>query len=211
MLDLVCEPACKGCSVALGAGDLCEECEAGLDGPLRRLDTAGTLFTGAWSLGPYLGPLGSLVRQAKFAPDESTALLLAQRLGAALVRSPLPAFEAVVPVPTTPWRLMWRGFHLPELLAERAATAVRAPVVAGLRRRWTGAQGALRRRDRSAAAAGLFVARAALTGRVLLVDDVATTGSTAQAAACELIAAGADSVALLVLASAGSLPRVGIS
>jgi predicted amidophosphoribosyltransferase len=111
--------------------------------------------------------------------------------------------DLVVPVPPDPLRWSVRR-HAPRRLARAVARALVLPVAPrALRKRrptrpQTSAAGAARR----FALAGAFAARSGLVeGRsILLVDDVATTGSTLREAARALAEAGADRVAGLALA-----------
>jgi ComF family protein len=113
-------------------------------------------------------------------------------------------FDAVVPVPLH-WRRRWtRGFNQSELLAQAIARRCGAPVVNALtRRRATSAQAGLTHAARRQNVAHAFQARPSrrIEGkRVLLIDDVMTTGATAAACARALRRAGAQSVTLLALA-----------
>jgi ComF family protein len=114
------------------------------------------------------------------------------------------AFDAVVPVPLH-WRKKWsRGFNQSELLARHMAGRRKLPLLNALRRRkTTAAQAGLSSAGRRRNVAGAFVARKAanVSGkRILLIDDVMTTGATASACATALKRAGAKSVSLLTLA-----------
>jgi len=133
---------------------------------------------------------------------------LADPLGGLLLRA-LPrdeAFDLVVPVPLH-WRKYWqRGFNQAGLLARRVASHTGIPVSPLLRRlRATASQAGLsntsRRRNVAAAFACGRPGRAA--GRkILLIDDVMTTGSTAAACASALKRAGAARVVLLTVSRA---------
>ena len=68
VLDLIAESRCLGCDCASPAS-LCAECAAELEAPLRALPTRHTLLTHAVALGAYAGPIGTLVRRAKFQHD----------------------------------------------------------------------------------------------------------------------------------------------
>jgi len=118
------------------------------------------------------------------------------------------AFDAIVPVPLQRTRLAARGFNQAAVLAYAAAGARRSRVVHGLRRRaFEESQTALGRGARRDNVAGRFAVRprAAIAGRALvLVDDVLTTGATADECAAALLAAGASSVAVWTLARAGN-------
>jgi len=126
-----------------------------------------------------------------------------------LLTAALPAEEAVdavVPVPLH-WRRRWqRGFNQSELLARGMARERGIPLIRALRRvRHTDTQAGLSRTARRGNVAAAFRARheRAIAGkRVLLIDDVMTTGSTAAACAHILRRAGAARVVLLTVARA---------
>jgi ComF family protein len=109
-----------------------------------------------------------------------------------------------VAVPLHWWRHCQRGFNQSELLARAIARRCGIPVVpALLRRRVTRVQAGLTNAQRRENVARVFVhnRRREVDGkRLLLVDDVMTTGATAAACARELKRAGAASVTLLALA-----------
>jgi len=103
------------------------------------------------------------------------------------------------------WFRQWRrGFNQSDLLAREVARRCGAPVVSAVRRvRATAPQAGLSNTRRRANVAGAFVVRrlAALRDRrVLLVDDVMTTGATASACAGAIKRAGARHVTVLTLA-----------
>ncbi len=133
-------------------------------------------------------------------------IALARPLGR-MIASALPLDEVVdivIPVPMH-WTRRWsRGFNQAERLARRVARARHVPVVAGLARvKRTPPQAGLTHSERQRNMQSVFVARHAkrLAGRrVLLIDDVFTTGATAGACAVALKEAGARSVVLLTLA-----------
>ncbi|MES1262566.1 MAG: phosphoribosyltransferase family protein, partial [Acidobacteriota bacterium] len=115
-------------------------------------------------------------------------------------------YDAVVPVPLH-WRKQWeRGYNQAELLARHVAKRRGVPLVKALRRkRPTAVQASLAVAGRRKNVAGAFLMRpqARLAGqRVLLIDDVMTTGATAGACAVALKRGGAKSVSLLTLARA---------
>jgi ComF family protein len=114
--------------------------------------------------------------------------------------------EVVVPVPLHRWRLLSRGFNQAELLAMELLRGRSEPAVRCVlkRRRWTARQS--RQSSATARARNLrdafAVAHAeAVRGRrVMLVDDVLTSGATAVEAARTLKRAGAKEVSLLTMA-----------
>ena len=108
---------------------------------------------------------------------------------------PRPPVDLITAVPTDNDRGLSRGHSTAAALASELATAWSIPLQSPLRRR----PGVKRQRDlprtkRRGNVARAFFTRGQITGRVLLVDDVYTTGSTATACATELRRAGAGRV-----------------
>jgi ComF family protein len=117
-------------------------------------------------------------------------------------------FDAVVPVPLY-WQRQWgRGFNQAELLARHVAKHRGIPLWNALRRkRATATQAGLANAGRRRNVAGAFVVKGnpglseKLAGKkILLIDDVMTTGATASACAVALKRGGARSISLLTLA-----------
>ena len=179
---------------------VCAACRAGLRG-----------FDHAASFGLYEGPLRSLIHLYKYSGMKPLGRTLAAYMERAL--SIDERYDAVVPVPLH-WRRQWdRGFNQAELLARHIAKRRGIPVLDALRRkRATATQAGLAGAGRRRNVAGAFVLRSnalrsgakhdpRLTGRkILLIDDVMTTGATASACASALKRGGAMSVSLLTLA-----------
>ncbi len=121
-----------------------------------------------------------------------------------------PPADLLVPVPLHPQRERERGFNQATLLARRLSQAARIPVVEHLARRQrdTRPQVGLNMHERAQNMAGAFVADAALAAgrRIVLVDDVCTTGATLEACAAALRAAGAAEVRGLTVARAKPKP-----
>ena len=139
----------------------------------------------------------------KYGRIETLSQPLAEFLAAAL---PLgERFDAVVPVPLH-WRKQWqRGFNQSDLLAQAMARRRGIPVVRALARtRFTKTQAGLSNTERRKNVAAAFrcrrVAETLAGQRVLLIDDVMTTGSTAAACARALKRAGAAGVVLATIA-----------
>lgn len=118
--------------------------------------------------------------------------------------------QALVPIPASRASLRRRGFNPAGELAAALGAQAQVPVLrtALHRRREDGRrQASLGRRERESAVQGLYVCRRPLAGlHVGLVDDVMTTGSTADAAARALLQAGAVRVTVLAAARTPAVP-----
>jgi ComF family protein len=137
-------------------------------------------------------------------------LELGRALGAMMVRSGaelLADAEIVVPVPLHRWRLWWRRFNqamaLASVIAKRSGLPCDPSLLARLKA--TKPQVGLSKAQRGENLQGAFrvpaEAKPRLAGkRVLLVDDVMTTGATANAASRALLRGGAKAVDVLVFA-----------
>jgi len=217
-LDLLFPASCLGCG--LGGGPLCADCltQAPRAAPPRCAicwqEWEGTVCAHCSLRPPAYAALRSpfryegLVREAvhafKFDGLSSLALLLARPM-AQLLCAWAPPVEAVVAVPS-PWmRERARGYNQAWLLASALARAVGLPAAKGvLKRRWTPPQASLPAQRRWQEVAGAIVPARPLPGRrLLLVDDVATTGATLDACARALLAAGAEGVWAITLAREG--------
>ena len=140
----------------------------------------------------YRFPVDRLVLRFKDAADFAVGRWLARQLAAAVRHEPRPDL-LVVPPPTRA-RLRQRGFDPPGEIARRLARelGLRFAVGAMERTRETAAQRGLSRAERRANLRGAFRCRADVRGlRVAVVEDVVTTGATAEAMADALASAGA--------------------
>jgi predicted amidophosphoribosyltransferase len=105
---------------------------------------------------------------------------------------------------------LWRGVNSPTTIAERLSARLRIPLAAHLlvRRRRTALQASLPPSRRLSNVRGAFqaVVHADLPGsRLLLVDDIMTTGATVNEAAKMLTQAGAEFVGVAIVARATGL------
>ena len=193
------EPMCACCGVpfefAHGAGTLCGACAA-----------TAPRFRRARSVFVYDDGSREIVLRFKHADRTDAAPVFGAwlaRAGAAM----LARAEVVAPVPLHRARLFRRRYNQAALLANAAGRAAGVAVAADLlqRVRNTPVQGGLSRVQRYANVRGAFRVRpgrrAAVDGRVVvLVDDVMTTGATADSCARALLGAGAVHVDVLTLA-----------
>ena len=156
----------------------------------------------------YQGAARELVHLLKFQGIRPVAKFFAL----ALSELPLPDVDAIVPMPLGPGRLRQRGFNQALDIARHLGQARALPViVAGLRRRReTHAQTGLTQEQRVANVRGAFIASPAhdiRRRRLLLLDDVLTTGATARSAAQALVRAGAGEVHVVTVARADLIGR----
>ena len=118
-------------------------------------------------------------------------------------RVPLPAADAVTSIPPDGDRSLRRGHQPARDLARALSERWDLPVIEPLgRAREIERQRGLSRDERRANVRGAFLASGHVPGRVILVDDVYTTGATVHAAAGALRAAGARDVHVVTFARA---------
>ncbi|SLM48267.1 putative Phosphoribosyltransferase [Nitrospira japonica] len=166
-------------------------------------------FSRAWTLYPYLPPLREAVCAFKYRGKIGLAKPLAQLMIDAL--PPNLDVDLVLPVPLHPSRLRGREFNQSLLLADRVARHLHLPVsIRELARvHATDPQTTLPRNMRLKNVRHAFAVRRPrlVTGRrILLIDDVFTTGATLHECAAALSESGAKSVVALTLArTIGSL------
>jgi ComF family protein len=218
LLDLVYPPRCAACGEPVREEPFCDGCAAAVDpvppgcarcgqpGPdplCGACRAAPPAFDSVRAGGLLGGPLADAIHALKYQGRPA----LARPLGAwLLARAPLATDAFVVSVPLARARRVERGYDQAALLADALAGAAggRRRLRAALRRvRETPPQVGRTRAERAMNVAGAFEARPAVAGRdLVLVDDVVTTGATADAAARALREAGARSVAVVALARA---------
>lgn len=202
---------CHACGAPLTAAEglLCGGCADALRALAykggRWETTVDETLPVAASAYPYTAPADTLVKALKFGSDRAAALPLAE--GMAAVYAHMPALRGVdvcVAVPVHNRRLRTRGYNQAAVLAAAFAAVTGVPVLEGALIRvqqqrsqiGRGRQG--RTRNVQEAFAVSSIGLQTLPGlRVLLVDDVLTTGATAAACAALLRAAGAEAVLLL--------------
>ena len=207
LLDLLAPPDCPACGLPwvdeAAAASLCPACAPLIETlPPERLPPAANA-----ALCLYQGPLADAIRRFKYADERQLLRHLAPLLTAAA-----PAYagrvDVVVPVPLHPRKLRERGWNPAALLARPLAAALGVPFqTSWLQRvRETAVQAGLSRDARRSNGRGAFRAKQVAPVRVLLVDDVRTTGATLlEAAGC--LEAHGHNVSTLALAWALSSPH----
>jgi ComF family protein len=156
--------------------------------------------------GPYEPPLSLAIGRLKFEGHSELAPPLASLLAPAARGLALAGASLCVPVPLHPKRLVERGYDQAALLARALARAARLPCAPRLlaRVRATEQQARLGREERADNVRGAFRVVSHLSAaRVVLVDDVVTTGRTVSACVAALRDSGHEIAGVLALARAG--------
>ncbi len=159
-------------------------------------------FDAAYSYGSYDGSLRDLIHLFKYARIDSLSTPLSRLMIRAMPRD--ERFDAVMAVPMHWWKRWERGFNQAELLAKPVARSLGVPLKHNLRRPKRGqAQAGLGHMERLENLQTVFRVsepRELAGKRILLIDDVFTTGATLRAAAGVLREAGAIRICAMTLA-----------
>ena len=196
------DPSCATCQRpfpdTMPDGGICAPCLA--EPPAHSGVAAGTLYTDASRRLVLMLKHGHRIALA-----EMMARLIVARLGGRI--APDAAAWTIVPVPLHRWRLWRRGFNQSALIAQEIAHITGARIeIDGLRRvRATPTLGGLGRKARARALSGAIAANPRRAERfrgakVVLVDDVMTSGATSSACVRALKRAGAAQVVIACFA-----------
>jgi ComF family protein len=192
-------PACVGCAMPASAGgETCGSC-------LRRR----RVFDAAFAPYRYEFPLDVLIHRFKYGGQIAIGRILGTLLARRLAEGGAPGVDAILPVPLHAAREAKRGYNQAREIAMFAAQFIDIPLEDRLVRRpratieQTALPAAARRRNLR----GAFEIRASsVPPRVAIVDDVLTTGATAEALALALKRAGCRHVEVWAVARAAGQP-----
>lgn len=192
---------CSICGAPLeGKGKLCPYCS-----------TSPPPFTKAVFYGLYEGKIEEVILRFKFQDHPALAIPLGQLMAQAWQKQEIEA-DIVTSVPLSKRRLRLRGYNQAELLAKTIAHGLGLPYQELLvRKRHVKEQSRLKREERLTNVLGAFAPIDGLDlggKRVLLVDDVLTTGATTSECSRALLKAGASSVYVLTMARGTGTQRM---
>lgn len=195
-LGLMASERCPRCGMPLDHRRKCRTCG---DWPADGPSFARCAFA-------YARPVKGLIRALKYGGVYRLAPCLARHLSDLMIYQPFDPPDVLVPVPMHPLRERRRGFNHALLLARALGKQQGIAVSENdlMRVKNTRQQARLSGARRRSALNGAFRAQGVTGMRVLLVDDVLTTGATACQCARALFAAGARDVQLIALAGAAA-------
>lgn len=199
-LEIISDRFCQRCGCPLrSGGTICNSCLKG-----------GYYFSFNRSLGPFDQRYQTLIHSLKYERMTSLATGLGEKLLFLLRVEPrFVSAQGIVPVPLHPTKLRERGYNQSLLLAQEVSKRRGLPLIDDglLRVKRTKSQTKLTLEERVENVRGAFkvVSREKIEGkRLILVDDVFTTGSTLNSCAEALMEAGAREIYGLTLAIAKS-------
>jgi len=157
---------------------------------------------GITAVSDYLWPMAQLLKNLKFQHKPYIARIVADLMHQQLKHLPWPTLDRICPVPLHPSRLAERGYNQAEVICDYLTPKLHLTPYQGLKRlKKTQPQTDLNRTQRKLNLRDAFVSQQNLEGqKILLVDDVMTTGTTLKQASDALIKSGADEVYIAVAA-----------
>lgn len=207
LIDILFGCRCMLCGRVLEYGVLCPDCEDAMQ--VQYADTSTRILPGlhgVYTVFRYQYAIREAILRMKFQHQISYAQTFGIILADRAQMLELTA-DCVTYVPVSALRMHGRGFNQSEQMAQRVAGELGVPCVPFLRRRMLSKrQSRLSHEKRYDNAVKSFYLRkdCCVSGkRILLVDDILTTGATIRACAALLRQAGALEVTALVLANAG--------
>ncbi len=208
MLQLLFPPKCVLCKSILSGSetDLCHACRK--DAPAFSRAKSNIPFVAHWTaLWYYKDDVRSSIQRFKFSNRRNYAAAYARALAVRLLEVYPDSFDVLTWVPVSALRKLKRGYDQSALLAKAVGQELDVPATPVLRKiRHTPPQSLLRdASQRRANVLGAYAVcrKADLSGkRILLLDDVVTTGATASECAKMLLSAGAKEVCFAAVAAA---------
>jgi ComF family protein len=186
------EECCYRCRIPSRLGRTCRTCRA------------ESVLVSVNSAVPYAGLAKDMLWSLKFERAQAAASLIASRM-AELYGAAVPADALIVPVPTARKRVRARGYDQAVLIARafaRQTGCIYAPLLVRLGSQEQKGAGRQQRHDQLQGAFRIKRPERVQGCRIMLVDDVLTTGATFEEAAAVMQAAGAKAVGALAFARA---------
>ena len=207
---------CEGCEKALPWNTAaCESCGTPLPGEGRICGAclrSPRAFSATFCAFVYEFPVNRLLHRFKDQRDLVSGQVLSRllsRAAADFLQPLIPLKPVIVPVPLHPLRYLSRGFNQSAIIAGLLAEALSLNTASLLsRNRFTGSQKQLDRHTRQNNIRGAFTARNSQRHKsAILVDDVITTGATADDCTRALRHAGIDNVVVVAIARTPAAPE----
>ena len=213
ILNLIYPPRCAVCHALLQPGSraLCPACERSLPRTFGGGLRTGTAFSVCVSPLFYRDAVREAVIALKFHGKTSGVPLFGQWMADCIREHLADNFDVITWVPVSRRRLRSRGYDQAKLLAAVVSKQLEVPLVSALGKRADNpAQSGINDpQQRAENVRGVYAARKEVCAgkRILLIDDVITTGSTMESAALALRSVGAVSVVCCTLASTAVLEQ----
>lgn len=187
-------PSCRVCALPVSSkySEICGQC-------LKKEPP----FSRVYNFGLYEGVLAAAINHLKFHGIKR----LSKPLGRLLLRLDFPDMDGIVPVPLSRKRLKERGFNQSLLMAREISEKAKIPILMDIlvKNRETPPQTGLSARERLVNLKNAFEVKGDIRElRILLFDDVMTTGATVTECSKKLMKAGAKEVSVLTLARSRS-------
>lgn len=199
-LIFVGDNICRICGKPLGADSLGQRCKHCIKHP--------HYFSRAIAPLIYDGEIKQTIYTFKYGNKPYIYKALGPIMVQAIIKDNIDNIDMIIPVPLHKSKLMKRGFNQSELLARYISKELDIPMYPKglIRRRKTAVQNKLHRIERIDNVKDAFIAKKPnlfIDKKVLLIDDIYTTGSTCDECSRIILEAGARDVVVLTLATGG--------
>ena len=198
---------CDGCyeSLPFQNGAICDHCGRATCFPTEYCDyckNKQSFIDGARSVYRYEEPINTLIQRLKYGGEKYLAEEFALEMRDVFLRFSVEV-DGIVFVPATKSRVFLKGYNQGEVIAKEFSKLVEIPIIenALVKSKETHSQVGLSVKERKKNLRGSFKVidkKAIAVKNLLIIDDVMTTGSTAEAIAEKLKKAGANKVYLLI-------------